>query len=260
MQEYTPPQEQMPSPEPQKSGSGSTKWIIIGAIGCLGLPAVLVVFAIVLIGALTLVGGRVSEVFSEVDSGLHTPIPETSIEVTPFSEGEEVGDSAPTQDLAPVVIGDLEPYTHPSGLFTMDVPANWHAAESSFSGEVIVNFSDPFNNGGVVVDIFEDDSMTDQQLADTLAVFIEEGFQEMPAFVMEEPEIQPTGGVWLTFYYDSEVQGSYHPMVGRSFISRTDDKVTLISYLVPEDQFAELSPSFETIFNSYQVDTSVSLE
>ncbi len=250
---YAPP-EPAPLTHPPPSSSSNTKWLIIGAIGCLGLPAVLVCGAIVIIGILTLLGGKVSEVFSSVDSGLET----SSLEAPPFTK--QGNNTSSTQQLAPVLINDLAPYTHPSGLFAINTPTNWTTSDSSFQDEIIINFSDPYNNGGIVVDIFEDDSMTDQELANTLTFFTKDSFQNMPAFAIEEPIISPTGGVWLTFSYNSEVQGTHHPMIGRSFISRTNNKVTLISYLVPAQQFAELTPAFENIISSYQLDTTVRIE
>lgn len=91
-----------PAPAPQ-SGSNRTLWIVLGS--CLGGGLLLTICAaIIIIGSLTIIGRRVSSVFTQINSGLEIPDPDGF--VLPTAEPVDVGQALAIG--APARSGELE--------------------------------------------------------------------------------------------------------------------------------------------------------
>ena len=60
-----------------------------------------------------------------------------------------------TGDFEPVVIRGFSTYTHPSGLFSLEIPLGWELENNTQPGEVIILWFDPAQNASIGVDIFD---------------------------------------------------------------------------------------------------------
>src|SRR3954451_9477710 len=88
-----PPNSQPPPPQPARR-SGMPGWAIALLAGCALLLVLCVIGAIVSIGVLTLLGGKVSQVFSQIESGLKegTPTPINRQSALPIGSAAELSD------------------------------------------------------------------------------------------------------------------------------------------------------------------------
>ena len=164
-------------------------------------------------------------------------------------------------DFKPVRISGLENYTHGSQVFSLDVPVGWTLKDTSKSGEVIITWTDPTRNGALVADVFDIDyNPTQDELTELLETFLEDTFSDEPEFFLEEPSPQEDGSVLLVWGYTGTATGNIKiPLLGNSFIERRGDRVAILSFVVPAEQFKDLQDSLNKIINTYQIDTAASL-
>ncbi|NWF80298.1 MAG: DUF4352 domain-containing protein [Chloroflexi bacterium] len=132
----------------------------------------------------------------------------------------------------------LAPYRHSSGVFTIAVPANWSLQVNDRPDELIHIWTDPSRNGGVIVDVFEDDLVyNDGQLRDILRSFLVNSFGAEPGFSLDEPVTRDDGRVLISWAYTARADNGVEvPLQGRSFIEQRGDKVALLTFLFPREQ------------------------
>lgn len=190
------------------------------------------------------------------------PTEEPTEEPVP-TPADTLGDtgSSTNGELAAVEIGDLETYAHPSGVFSIDVPANWTLQDNSKPDELILVWTDPTRNGGVIVDIFEDDSpYSAEQLTDLLNSFLENSFGSQDDFSADEPVTQSDDSILIAWSYtaqaDNDVQAE---LLGNSFVEQRGNKVSILTTLVPRDQFEDLREETDGIINTYRIDPDAAL-
>jgi hypothetical protein len=166
-----------------------------------------------------------------------------------------------TPALKPVIIGKLTTYTYDTGLFSIDIPADWNRKDNSRQGEAIVLWTDPTENGLIVVDLFQQtQGQSQEELVNFLKDFLQNSFQSEPDFGMDEPRPQTDGSILIIWGYTAEASGGIQTkLLGNSFIEQKEDKVSILTTAVPEDQFDALQPSTDAIINSYKIDPSASL-
>ncbi|HLF25573.1 MAG TPA: hypothetical protein VJG32_04505 [Anaerolineae bacterium] len=166
-----------------------------------------------------------------------------------------------TLTLQPVVIGELTTYTYTTGLFSIGIPADWRITDNSRPGEAIVLWTDPTENGLIVVDVFQErQQQSEAELVQFLEDYLQDAFQSEPDFRLNEPIPQTDGSVLIVWSYTAEASGGITtPLLGNSFIEQRDDKVSLLTTVVPEAQFETLRPATDTILNSYQLEPSAAL-
>jgi len=170
--------------------------------------------------------------------------------------------TAPSGEILQVEFGQLARYDHPSGVFSIDIPENWSLQVNSTPDEIILVWTDPTENGAVIVDIFEDTTAySDDQLTDILRTFLENSFGSEPEFSVDDPVTQSDGSILLVWTYlgtaDNNVEVS---LLGNSFIEQRENKVSILSTLIPSDQFDTLIDYTNEIINSYSIDPSAPLE
>ena len=159
-----------------------------------------------------------------------------------------------------VKIDGLETYKHSSGLFQIDVPKGWTPKENKKPNEVIVLWFDPTKNALLSVDVFKAPTeTTTEQLTALLETFLKSTFGSRQGFVSEKPVQQKDGSVQIVWSYDESIKNITAKVQGNSFISRSGDKVTLITTGGVASQIPELKESFDRIVNSYKVDPAVSI-
>ncbi len=166
------------------------------------------------------------------------------------------GNTTSTGSLAPVEIGELRTYTHPSGAFRIDIPVNWTLTDNSRPGELILVWTDPTNNAAIVVDVFEDSTVySDDQLIEKLVTFLKNSFGDQPDFFYEDPRPQSDGSILIVWGYTSTASNNIQAsMLGNSFIEQRGDKVSVLTTLVPEEQFDTLVSKTDEIINTYRID------
>ena len=163
--------------------------------------------------------------------------------------------------LQEVVIEDLTTYSYETGLFSIDVPSNWDVKDSSKTGEAILVWSDPTQNGLVVVDLFEiQGEQTKEELAELLRKFLDSSFGTEADFVMNDPKEQSDGSQLIVWSYTANASGGVKAMLlGNSFIEQRGSKISILTTAVPDAQFDRLKPQTNKIINSYTIEPDAAL-
>jgi hypothetical protein len=171
-----------------------------------------------------------------------------------LSDGTATSTTSGSQ-LQPVDIGALDTYKHSSGVFQIDVPKNWTIQDNSKADELILIWTDPTRNGGVIVDIYEDaKTNTADDLTATLTKYLENTFGKQPDFTMDKPTTQQDKSVLIVWTYTATADnGVKADLLGNTFIEQRGTKISLLTTLVPSDQFASLKEKTNKIINSYQI-------
>jgi len=221
--------------------------------------------ALVLLLTLTACGGGAAKAPTATPAPTEAPTrpPRPTRAPDPTAEPTDVvlSDNTNSSDLQPVEIGDLKAYAHESGVFQIDIPENWDLQDTSKPGELILIWTDPSQNGAVIVDIFEDaNTYTDEELTSTLQKYLENSFGSQPDFYVEDPTPQSDGSILIVWTYtataDNDVQAT---LLGNTFVQQNGDKITLLSTLVPQDQFDALVDQTNEIINAYVVTPEASI-
>jgi hypothetical protein len=188
------------------------------------------------------------------------PLAEPTATAAPTTAPEPTA-AAAEGEILPVEFADLQTFEHPSGVFTIDIPENWAMQDNSKPDEIIHVWTDPTRNGGVIVDIFEDETAyTEEQLTDILSTFLENSFGSEPDFSVDPPETQNDGSVLLAWGYTATADNDTPvDMTGNSFIEQRENKVSILTTLVPHDQFDSTVEFTNEIINSYLIDPSAIL-
>jgi hypothetical protein len=158
-------------------------------------------------------------------------------------------------ELAPVVIGSLETYEHPTGIFSIDVPENWNENDLSDEDMTRVFFTDPKENAMVAVIVIPTDgSVVEDDLTDLLIKDIDNTFGDEDNFASGEPKTQNDGSIGIVFTYNTMVGSIEAEMLGNGFIQLDGSNVTLLYIIVPSDQFDDLVSNTNQIINSLRVE------
>ncbi len=158
-----------------------------------------------------------------------------------------------------VEIGDLSTYSYKTGLFTIDVPQNWHTQDTSKSGEAILVWCAPQSDALVAVDIFQQpENQTADQLTKLLQTYLKNTFGSEQDFNLEDPKTQTDGSVLIVWSYVDKTHDGLK-VLGNSFIEQHGDKGSILTTVLPSEQFDTLKPDTNKIINSYKIDASSDL-
>jgi hypothetical protein len=168
--------------------------------------------------------------------------------------------STPTETLQ-VELGELETYTYDTGLFSIDVPKSWTRKDNSKPGEAIMLWTDPSENGLLVVDILESkDKKSSDEMVTFLQDFLNKSFKSEADFSMDDPKAQADGSQLIVWSYTATANGGAKvKLLGNSFIEQHDDKLSILTTAVPDEQFDTLKPETNKVINSYSIDASAAL-
>ena len=168
--------------------------------------------------------------------------------------------STPAQTLQ-VELGELETYTYDTGLFSIDVPKSWTLKDNSKPGEAILLWTDPTENGLVVVDILEQkEKQSSDQMIAFRQKFLNNSFKSEEDFSMDDPKEQSDGSQLIVWSYTANAAGGAKvKMLGNSFVEQRGDKLSILTTAVPDEQFDALNTNTDTIINSYTIDASAAL-
>ncbi len=133
-----PPNYQPPPPE-KRSGIPTWVWVVLAAVG--GSALLCVILAIVVVGFLTVLGSRVSEVFSEINTGL---VEGVDANPTPFpveaAAALSLGDTATVADLR-VTVTDAYATSEVAGLMAPFAGNQYWVIEATFENTSDINFA-----------------------------------------------------------------------------------------------------------------------
>jgi hypothetical protein len=162
--------------------------------------------------------------------------------------------------LQEVQIGELQNYSHPSGVFSIDLPANWQLSDSSSADQIIQIWTDPTGNAFVSVNIFESESQAgSEELATFLDDYLRETFGDQERFLIEAPVTLDDGSVLIVWGYEAAtpVGNVRANLTGNSFIEQRGTKISILTLLLPQAQFDALIDQTNAIINSYRINPDV---
>lgn len=164
-----------------------------------------------------------------------------------------------SNQLALVDIGPLKTYTHPSGVFRLDIPNNWTLQDNSSADELLLIWTDPTGNGAILVNIFEDRrSYTDNELVRLLNNFLIDRFGSQPDFTYEDPRPQSDGSQLVVWSYTATADNNIKAtLLGNSFVEQRGNKISILTTLVPQEQFETLVSQTDKIINTYRIDAAL---
>jgi len=181
---------------------------------------------------------------------------------TPSSDQRADSSPSPTQtnessatQFKQVNIGSLNNYTYNGGLFSMNVPNNWTLTDKTDASRVFVQWIDSTGNGLIYVRMTKAESnLTLAQLGTQLQEFLNSAYKSEPDFQMSPPVTQQdnTSKIeWnLTANSNNGIKGT---LKGESYILQVSDKVAIVTFGAPQEQFNNLEPMFNQIFSSYKI-------
>ncbi|WP_299413779.1 protein kinase [Acaryochloris sp. IP29b_bin.148] len=195
-----------------------------------------------------------------------SPTPSASPRPSPLSSPSPSPSPSPftgRRRFKSVEIENLETYTHQSNVFSLLVPDGWKSKDNSKPGEVIVLWTDPTGNGGLVADVFDVNNNPNQdELTKLLQDFLKKSFAKEPDFFLREPKPQKDGSVLLIWGYTAQSKTSSNinaKLLGNSFIERQGKRVAILSFIVPDEQFKELEKPLNRIINNYKIDPTIKI-
>jgi hypothetical protein len=120
---------------------------------------------------------------------------------------------------------------------------------------------DPTQNALIVVDIFETDaaSTSPEDLEELLRSYLEQTFSSYPDFELGDVVEQSDGSLLIVWSYTADASGLEGMVLGNSFIEQRGSYISLLTLLVPDEQFENLMDMTNDILNSYVIDTSALL-
>lgn len=162
--------------------------------------------------------------------------------------------------LVPVVIDRLETFRHPAGLFSIDIPFDWKLEQDANETTLLYLWTDAAENALIILSITEtQEALTQDDLAERATEFVNL-FKDEQDFSMDPPEKLRSGGVQIIWSYTAQASGGIAaPVLANTFAYRDVDKVSLLTFGIPTEQFDDLKPSLDAILRSYIVDPAVPL-
>ncbi len=181
------------------------------------------------------------------------------------SAGMVVATSGPAATPSPTYTFDLQPYTHPSGLFSLSVPADWQVREDPLDDAVQVAFNDRRRTVGVVVHIEQAPSqLPAEEWGEPLRRYVNIRFGQVPSFESSDTvAVQADGSVALSFTIE-EVDAQGEPILMEGQIFARQDGTTFTFFHTfkrpnPGMEGAEQEALLQTIWASYRVDPSAAV-
>ncbi|HMO56349.1 MAG TPA: hypothetical protein PKC19_03260 [Roseiflexaceae bacterium] len=160
-----------------------------------------------------------------------------------------------------LVIDELTPYAYDTGLFSIDVPADWELTDRSDTGRAAVTWFPTSGFGAIFVTIYADaTTLTIEDLTTNGEEFVTSVFGDDPNFEILETSEQTDGSVLIAWASEPEIGGEPLQIVGLSYIEQRGDKVSLLTGVMPRDSYDELwETAFNRIVNSYRIDPNADL-
>ena len=185
----------------------------------------------------------------------------TIVSESNMPSSKESSESSETQssDDETVSMSDLESYTHPQGLFAIDIPENWVFLDNSQPGRIVIQgWHHPQLNAYVIVRIFEAGSRFNRSaLEEFSADLVDELFNDLDNFERSAPTTLSNQSVRIQWNADDGPD----TLLAATFVRQDNLHISAINVWAPEgaSNFEELEKDIELIVASYEVDPGVSI-
>lgn len=161
------------------------------------------------------------------------------------------------QITAPIKFGKLERYTHPSQLFTMQIPNNWEQNDLSTYERAILSIGDPTGNAGLVAAVYGGEAeLSKDEMGQKLAEYIDSAFSNFTQFKANEPKaLQSFNGAGLGFSYRQKLSNNKTvTMYGDAFYQQYDKGVVgIFVLLLPKEQYESAKVKMYDLLDGIQV-------
>ncbi len=161
-----------------------------------------------------------------------------------------------------IVISNLKTYTYNNNLFSIDIPQEWTLKDKSQSGEAIVVWQDKTQNALFRINLFAaNGTRSKQEMTEILENHLN---KIIPAetkinFTKKKPVILSDGVVRIAWSNDYPNKGENVKFSGNSFIEQRGDKISIYTFILPDDQYKKLLAPIDQIINSYRISNSAPL-
>lgn len=147
-------------------------------------------------------------------------------------------------------------YTHPSGIFSIEIPADWNIRDESRTGMVLVNFvsADATVLTRLAISAMPEDDSDEAYVAE-LQRFITETSGGESNFAMDEWEVYEDDTIGISYSY--ELNGA--SFFGDASVWYDEPYAVMFLAAQPEDMYEDLEDLIIDIADSLEVDTSVAL-
>lgn len=161
----------------------------------------------------------------------------------------------PTVTAQSIDMAVLQPYTHPSKLFRLDMPQQWQAQDSSTSSEIVVHFTDRAQNAAIQTNLLTVTQQLDPMaLTALLQTYLTKTYGGNAAFSQQSGDMQPDQSIATIWGYNTVLaSGITARMHGTSVIRQRGACVSVLSFVVPEQQYPVLAAQIAAIRASYQL-------
>jgi hypothetical protein len=152
-----------------------------------------------------------------------------------------------------VVFGELQEFTHPSGIFTIMVPENWGVQDGSSDDASVVYFLDPGKNAAIIARaVVVADSPDNDAIGQMLQTYVEDQFGGLKKYQAEDPKKMKNGDMGMGFSFDATAGGKTYTMYGDAYAFLNDPVASTLVFIGPKDQYDDIRDQAYEVLNSYK--------
>lgn len=152
-----------------------------------------------------------------------------------------------------VVFGELQEFTHPSGIFSIMAPENWSAQDGSHDDESVVYFLDPGKNAAIIARaLVVADSPDNDAVGQMLQTYVEDQFGGLKKYQAEDPKKMKNGDMGMGFSFDASAGGKTYTMYGDAYAFLNDPIASTLVFIAPKDQYDGIREQAYEVLNSYK--------
>ena len=180
--------------------------------------------------------------------------PAMTTEETATTSDVPAGDTSAT-----LAFAAAQTYTLPTGLFQIDIPADWESNDLTDENGAYVSWIHPSGEAIVTVIISEyNDQMNQEQITEEIKSFITDVRSE-PDAVIGDAEPQTDGSVLMPWTYSIDRGDSKQTMQAVAYAEQRGNKMSFLIFDVPADQYEQLwANGLRDLVNSYKIDPAAS--
>lgn len=151
-----------------------------------------------------------------------------------------------------VVFGELQEFTHPSGIFTIMAPENWSVQDGSNDDASVIYFLDPGKNAAIIARaMVVHDSPDADAVGQMLQTYVEDQFGGLKKYNAEAPKKMKNGDMGMGFSFDATSGGKTYTMYGDAYGFLNDPIASTLVFIAPKDQYEDIRDQAYEVLNSY---------
>lgn len=153
-----------------------------------------------------------------------------------------------------VTFGELQEFTHPSGIFSIMMPENWSAQDGSNEDESVIYFLDPSKNSAIIARaVVLADNPDDDAIGQLLQTYVEDQFGRLKKYQAEDPKKMKNGDMGMGFSFSSNAGGKTYTMYGDAYAFLNDSIASTLVFIASKDQYEDIREQAYEVLNSYKV-------